>query len=154
MIGFKSYRTGNRWYANAAEVDLRVMKRTVQTKSGTSPYHYFDGPTMVSYQVPHRAVEAVFCRRQPTPNECREAYQYESANPNGPSAPLDSGVGDSNELSRPGSDQRKTAKFNPMADRHFRHQNGGSFCDINAAKKMLSREGDPLHNLSCHAFER
>lgn len=84
MIGFKSYNTRTRWYANAAAVDLEVQKRSVPTKSGASPFRYFDGSTMVAYQLPHRTVADVFCRRQPTPEECLGMYQLDPANPNVP----------------------------------------------------------------------
>ena len=148
MIGFKSYNTGKRWYANAAQVDLRVKKRSVQTKSGTSPFHYFDGPTMVSYQVPHRAVEAVFCRRQPTPKECRGTYQFDSANPSGPLASLGFGVGDSSDLLRPQSLKKQTFKLNPVVDRHL-HQDetSGSITDNYArTERRFARESLSAHN--------
>lgn len=87
MIGFKSYATRQRWYASAAQIDLEVQKRGVRTKSGENPFRYFDGPTMVSYQVPHRTMETVFCRRNPMPEECLVGkYDFDPAVPNIPAS--------------------------------------------------------------------
>lgn len=41
---------------------------------------------MISYQFPHRTVEAAFCRQQPTPEECLEYY----LNPSVPNIPASS----------------------------------------------------------------
>jgi hypothetical protein len=53
---------------------------------------------MVSYQVPHRAVETVFCRREPAPEQCLEGDDtYDSNYPNAPLTSFEvkkSGVGD------------------------------------------------------------
>ena len=77
IVAFKSYSTRKRWYANSAEIDLAMKKRSVRTMSGESPFRYFDGATMVSYQVPSRTVENVYCRRQPTPLSCiNDKYLY------------------------------------------------------------------------------
>lgn len=65
------------------------MKRAVKTKSGRSPFLYFDGATMESYHVPTRQTEEVFCRRQPTPHACLEDYHY---NPEYPNFPEDSAI--------------------------------------------------------------
>ena len=89
MLGFKSYSTRKRWYANAAQVDLAILKRSMRTKSGTTPFKYFDGPTMVSYQVPPRSMEAVFCRRNPTPEECLCGYHFDPENWNVPASSLE-----------------------------------------------------------------
>jgi len=87
VIGFKSYKTRQQWYANAAQINLQIQKRGMRTKSGESPFRYFDGPTMVSYQLPHRTMEAVFCRRQPTPEACLAgSYNYDPAIPNLPAS--------------------------------------------------------------------
>jgi hypothetical protein len=86
VVGFKSYSTRKRWYANAAEVDLAIQKRSVRNKSGTSQFKYFDGPTMVSYQVPPRSMEAVFCRRDPTPAECLNGHHVDMEYPNVPAS--------------------------------------------------------------------
>ena len=85
IVAFKSYSTRKRWYANAAEVDLELHKRGIRTKSGVSPFRYFDGATMVSYQVPPKGMETVFCRRQPTPEACLDSdYRFNPFTPNVP----------------------------------------------------------------------
>ena len=86
MLGFKSYSTRKRWYANEGQVDLAIRKRSMRTKSGTTPFKYFDGPTMVSYQLPPRSMEAVFCRRNPTPEECLYGYHFDPEYPNVPAS--------------------------------------------------------------------
>lgn len=43
---------------------------------------------MISYQVPHRVVETVFCRRQPPPEECLE-YIFDPSLPNTPADALE-----------------------------------------------------------------
>lgn len=66
---------------------MEMLKRGVMTKSGDSPFRYFDGSTMVSYQVPHRSMETVFCRRNPMPKECEKGmYDYDPAIPNVPAS--------------------------------------------------------------------
>lgn len=88
LVAFKSYETRSSWYSNAAEIDLEMVKRQVKTKSGTSPFKYFDGPTMVSYQVPPKAMEVVYCRQEPTPPEC--VIGEESYDPEQPNIPVSS----------------------------------------------------------------
>lgn len=65
-----------------------MQKRGRRTKSGASPFLYFDGSTMQSYQEPPRGIESVFCRKQPTPPECLGAKQI--FDPELPSAPISS----------------------------------------------------------------
>lgn len=72
VVAFKSYKTRTRWYANAAAIDLEIQRRAVKTKSCTSPFHYFDGATMVSYQVPTKPMEIAHCRQEPIPEECQD----------------------------------------------------------------------------------
>jgi hypothetical protein len=88
LVAFKSYETRARWYSTAAEIDLEVVKRRVRTKSGTNPFKYFDGATMVSYQVPPKAMEIVYCRQDPTPEECEDGYH--TYDPEEPNIPIDS----------------------------------------------------------------
>jgi len=61
------------------------MKRRIKTKSGMNPFKYFDGATMVSYQVPPKAMETVYCRQEPRPEECEVAWHnYDTDCPNFP----------------------------------------------------------------------
>jgi hypothetical protein len=89
-VAFKSDRTRKRWFANPAEIDLAIQKRTLRTKSGESILRYFDGATMASYQVPPRSVESVFCHRLPTPSSCIDNEFNLLYNPEVPNAPISS----------------------------------------------------------------
>jgi len=53
------------WFLNEAEVNLRILKRAVETSDGASPFRYFDGATMMSYKFPSRIDEEMYCRRDP-----------------------------------------------------------------------------------------
>lgn len=97
-MAFKSYASRKRWYANAAEIDLAMQKRSVSTKSGKTALRYFDGATMVSYQAPSRTIENVFCRREPTPLGCDDDdFTFNPEHPNAPTSSMEvksSGQGD------------------------------------------------------------
>ena len=87
VVAFKSYKTRARWYANGAEINLEVLKRRVKTKSGKNPFKYFDGATMVSYQVPSKPMEVAYCRQEPTPEDCHDGnYEYDQDFPNFPAS--------------------------------------------------------------------
>lgn len=58
------------WHRNEAEVELEIRKRVLPTVSGNPPLKYFDGSTMVMYQVPHKVFETVYCRKVPIPESC------------------------------------------------------------------------------------
>lgn len=88
VVAFKAYSTRRRWYRNPAEVNVAIRKRAKRTKSGANPFVHFDGATAVSYQVPPRSFESVFCRRQPTPLECLDSRL--KFNPSLPNAPISS----------------------------------------------------------------
>ena len=83
MVAFKSYKTRERWYSNTAKIEIEIAGRRVKTNSGENPFKYFDGPTMVSYQVPPKAMEIVYCRQVPIPKECEAGeYTYDLEAPN------------------------------------------------------------------------
>lgn len=87
VVALKSYSSRKMWYANSAEIDLAIKKRAAQTKSRTSPFRYSDGATMVSYQLPSRPIENVYCRHQPTPRSCiNDEYLYNSEISNTPAS--------------------------------------------------------------------
>lgn len=133
MIGFKSYATRARWYRNAAEINLDIHERTVKTKSGASPFYYFDGPTMVSYQVPHRNVESVFCRRQPTPKECECINDVTCLNI--PQRSFDVVSGENKDAS---TYSKGTVRFNPVEARHFGRRVEQSFFGINTLRDQVT----------------
>lgn len=73
-----------KWYANEAELELAMYLRAMPTQSGKSPFQYFDGATMVSYQQPHKSFEAVFCKRHPVPPECNDLRGFRMDRLNAP----------------------------------------------------------------------
>ena len=97
VVAFKSYSTRAAWYRNEAEIAVAIHERSIRTKSGTDPFRYFDGPTMVWYQVPSRAMETVFCRRTPTPGNCLGCRRLISDHANVPLSAMEvkhSGLGE------------------------------------------------------------
>lgn len=64
----------SRWYAESDAVDFEIYERIVRTESNERALVHFDGSTQRSYQVPPKAWETVYCRREPTPFEC--AYRW------------------------------------------------------------------------------
>ena len=84
LIAFKDPSYKANWYANEAEIDLKVRERSMPTVSGESPFRYFDGATMMVYQYPSRISEEVFCRTQPTPALCEEGHGFDPERQNAP----------------------------------------------------------------------
>jgi len=70
LVICKSYECNHNWYANPAQVELAIQQRVLSSKSGLPLLKYFDGATMAAYRVPHKGLEAVYCRKVPTPIEC------------------------------------------------------------------------------------
>ena len=70
LVAFKDLETRKRWYRSPAEIELDLSRRILPTKTGKSSLRYFDGATMKSYQLPHRAFEDIYCRQQDMPEEC------------------------------------------------------------------------------------
>lgn len=67
---FKDLSTRANWMANEAEINLKIRQRAIRTVDGSSPFEFFDGATMVNYQLPSQASVDLFCRRQPIPAGC------------------------------------------------------------------------------------
>lgn len=86
LVAFKSFTARKNWFRNEAEINLDIRKRMVKTRSGEPPLMYFDGATMVSYQLPSKRFENVYCRIEPTPVSC----ENRGYNPNIPNAKIDS----------------------------------------------------------------
>jgi hypothetical protein len=127
VIGLKSHETRDQWYANAAKINTKIHKRSVPTKSGTSPFRFFDGSTMATYQVPHRATEVVYCRRRPTPKEC-EGVDVDSAG--------------ASDITLDTCDDTEPFKFSPVLDRRVPRKDIHSTLDIvNVVKEKLIRQG-------------
>lgn len=76
LVALKDYRSRSRWYRNAAEIEVQLQKRLRRTKSGKSPLLYFDASTMMGYQLPPKAWETLYCRREDRPSECDELVGF------------------------------------------------------------------------------
>ena len=74
LICFKSSESRASWYDTSAAINIKLHQRIHKTKSGKPTLLYFDGPTMVSYQLPARSDEIVDCRKLVTPWECKGEY--------------------------------------------------------------------------------
>jgi len=82
LVAFKDNKNRAHWYANPAEVEMKIPTRLVPTKSGASSLSYFDGATMWRYQMPHKVFETTYCRKDPEPMDCEwweEQYEDENA---------------------------------------------------------------------------
>ena len=76
-MAFKSFETRAFWFANEADIELRIRKRIIPTEDGKSSLFHFDGATMMSYLYPSRPSELVFCRRDPVPAGCNGGRGFE-----------------------------------------------------------------------------
>ena len=70
LVVCKSDDCRRRWYAESDQIDFAIYERIRDTKSSEPALVHFDGSTQRSYQVPPRAWETVYCRREPEPFEC------------------------------------------------------------------------------------
>ncbi len=76
LVSFKDSKLRASWYASPAEIELKLQQRILPSKlSGQSTLRYFDAATMTSYQLPTRADEITYCRREPAPPECAEEHR-------------------------------------------------------------------------------
>jgi hypothetical protein len=78
MVGFKQRASQSSWFANEALVDLKIRERLVQTRSGESPLHYFDGATMKSYRFPDKPTVDSFCRKDSVPESCSNSNGFDA----------------------------------------------------------------------------
>jgi hypothetical protein len=81
---------------------------------------------MVSYQIPPKAMEAVFCRREPTPEECLNGERAFGENTNVTPDDLS------------GESHQGRSIFNPAADRHLTHIGSMSIGDIKVGDKITA----------------
>ena len=84
LVAFKAFENRVNWYLTEPEIEVNIHTRILPTKDGESSLHYFDGATMASYQIPHKAFETVFCREDPMPKECK----YRGYDPDEDSIPV------------------------------------------------------------------
>ena len=99
LVAFKEIATRKRWYRSSAEIELNLSHRILPTKDGKSSLRYFDGATMMSYQIPEKTFEDVHCRQQTKPHDCNE----------------DSIQGLSSAFNA-------SSAYNPVLERHANHQ--------------------------------
>ena len=59
-------------------MNLKIRNRITPTVDGKSPLDFFDGSSMRKYRYPPKTSELVFCRREPTPESCKEERQVDS----------------------------------------------------------------------------
>ncbi len=71
LVATKSEISRKRWYRSNGEIDIDIHKRIIRTHSGQPALKYFDGATMMSYQMPSKAFEAAYCRNDPMPDSCK-----------------------------------------------------------------------------------
>ena len=66
----KNVKARDLWYAEALVIDYQISIRTKETKSLKPILTHFDGATQHLFQIPPRAWQEVYCRREPMPFEC------------------------------------------------------------------------------------
>ena len=74
LVSFKNYKSRARWYRNAAEIEVGLRQRIHSTKSRQPVLRFFDGSTMMSYQLPSKTQEVIYCRSVDAPWECDLAF--------------------------------------------------------------------------------
>lgn len=72
LVAFKDYKSRAGWHRTAPEIQIALQQRLHKTKSGKPILRYFDAATMVSYQLPSKAQETTYCRKEESPWECDE----------------------------------------------------------------------------------
>lgn len=84
LAAFKNRATFSNWNSNQAEFNALIHDRISQTYSGEPALRFFDGATMMTLQYPDRAMEEVFCRKQPIPFLCNERHGFDPEFSNSP----------------------------------------------------------------------
>ena len=68
LVACKNASFYHQFYSVTPEtVDEMISARTVETKSGKPVLQYYDGAVHASLQVPPKAYETTYCRREPMP---------------------------------------------------------------------------------------
>ena len=89
-VSFKSYSSEWSWHTSEARVTYEMHRRSIPTREGESPFHFFDGATMLSFRFPNKSREVVFCRRTPTPETCKPSgHGFDLDKPNVPLSSLE-----------------------------------------------------------------
>lgn len=88
IVAFKDYSTKSGWFSSCAEIDLKIAKRAMITKSGQSPFLFFDGASMKSYRYPSKGSEVTFCRHIPNATDCIRGHGFDPERTNLPLSSL------------------------------------------------------------------
>mmetsp|Transcript_10902 Transcript_10902/g.24080 ORF Transcript_10902/g.24080 Transcript_10902/m.24080 type:complete len:970 (-) Transcript_10902:202-3111(-) len=72
LVAFKDYESRAGWHRTAPELQIALQQRLHKTKSGAPVLRYFDAATMLQYQLPSKAQETTYCRKEEYPWECDE----------------------------------------------------------------------------------
>lgn len=99
IVAFKDVTTRKRWYRSSAQIELDLSRRILPNAEGKTSLRYFDGATMKSYQLPGKIFEAVYCRQQEQPHECKHVPHQGINGFNAPSS----------------------FSFSPLLERHVNH---------------------------------
>ena len=70
LVACRDISCRKHWYAETDEVDYMIYERIGGTKSEEPSLIHFDGATQRSFQMPPKAWETIYCRREPEPFEC------------------------------------------------------------------------------------
>ena len=98
----KNHHTRGLWYQTTAELELAIYDRLLRTHSGKSPLNFFDSATMKQYQVPDKAFEDVYCKKDPIPTTCLELRSFSEKLNNIPASDLEVKINSNGRSSRRG----------------------------------------------------
>jgi len=76
LVACKTKECRYNWQSNSAFIEVAIHDRVNTLNSGDSPFSFFDGSTMKSFQVPHKSFEKDYCRRDPVPVDCQVLSSY------------------------------------------------------------------------------
>lgn len=75
LVCFKDYESRADWYRTGPELAVELRRRLYGTKSGKPTLQYVDASTLIGYQLPSKAQETNFCRREDKAAECAVYYR-------------------------------------------------------------------------------
>jgi len=84
LVAFKNIETRKLWHSNQAMIDLELQRRAMETRDGRTPFRYFDGASMMSYQFPSHLSQTSDCRNLPVPAFCINGPGFDPERPNAP----------------------------------------------------------------------
>jgi hypothetical protein len=78
------------WSSSEAEISVAALKRAISSKTGVSPYRFFDGATMKNFEFPSRTLEETWCTDNP--KQCEKQHGFDSDRLNFPSSSFAVGI--------------------------------------------------------------